>query len=168
MISLSRTRRHRLTAIALTLLTAGVATLPLKVRGEAGSMVPARTRITAHVGSDVSNAVMPRRDPFAGGAPLVRRPLAASVPPLVAPIAGRAPAEPPSPPSMPAAPRVTAIVTGERSYALVEDAGRTRVVTAGDRLSGQRIAWIAIDGVHLAGGATLSVAPGAALPTGVR
>ena len=57
--------------------------------------------------------------------------------------------------------RVTAVVTGAHPFALVEDAGTTRLVTVGDRIAGELIAAIDGRGVRLANGRLLAVAPAA-------
>jgi hypothetical protein len=55
--------------------------------------------------------------------------------------------------------RVTAVVTGAHPFALVDEAGTTRLVTVGDRLAGEAIAAITAGGVRLAHGSVLPVAP---------
>ena len=59
----------------------------------------------------------------------------------------------------PAPPRVTAVVTGRRSYAMLNDAGTTEIRGVGDRLEGVPITAIDINGITLAGGRRLIVAP---------
>ena len=61
-----------------------------------------------------------------------------------------------------AAPRiaatVTAVITGPQPFALVDEAGTTRMLTIGDRIDGQPIVAIDANGVRLSGGTTLAVA----------
>ena len=152
MFALSRGKRGRLAVAALVFIAAGVETMPLRVRSESGSAAAVARNPVARAPATAFVAVMPRRDPFAGGALSVARPVAVSAAPLGAMLAaGPVPVIPPAPPLIVPA-RVTAIVTGARSFALVEDAGSTRVVTAGESLSGERIVAIRTDGVHLANG----------------
>ncbi len=58
-----------------------------------------------------------------------------------------------------AAPVVEAIVTGTHPAALVADGGGTRVVMPGAALAGSRVVLIDADGVHLAGGSLIPLAP---------
>ncbi len=111
--------------------------------------------------------VVPRRDPFAGGPPAAA---GGQAPPTVAHVA-----LPPIPPALRALPpnagageafpfgspeRVTAIVTGGRPFALIDDGSTTRLVGSGDLVDGERVVAIDVRGVHLDGGTTLSVANG--------
>lgn len=57
--------------------------------------------------------------------------------------------------------RVTAVVTGAHPYALVDDAGTTRIVTVGDNIASDAITAITAGGVRLANGRMLTVAPAA-------
>lgn len=56
--------------------------------------------------------------------------------------------------------RVTAVVTGAHPFALVDEGGTTRLVTVGDRVTGDVVAAINGDGVRLAHGAVLAVERG--------
>jgi len=143
--------------------------MPLKARSESGSAAAVERNTVARPPASAFVAVMPRRDPFAGGAVSIARPVTATSPPLVSMLGEPPPlaALPPAPPSI-VPTRVTAVVAGARSFALVEDAGSTRVVTVGESLSGERIVAIGIDGVHLTNGVTLAVTPTTARSTGVR
>jgi hypothetical protein len=55
--------------------------------------------------------------------------------------------------------RVTAVATGAHPFALVDEAGTTRLVTVGDRLASDTVAAITAGGVRLARGKLLTVAP---------
>ncbi len=57
--------------------------------------------------------------------------------------------------AQPLSARVTALVTGAHPYALLDDAGTTRLVTLGDRIGDTTIAAISGFGVRLADGRTL-------------
>jgi hypothetical protein len=110
----------------------------------------------------------PRRDPFEGDAagvgpgPNATPPALPAPPPLPVPL-GSAPL------GAPGAERVAAIATGARPYALVASGDRTRVVTIGDRVDGASITAIAIDGVRLSDGRTLTIAAAdAVLPAPAR
>lgn len=96
-------------------------------------------------------------------------PLFSAIPPTLRPLPpndGVASAPPPfgRPPSaLPAlvatTARVTAVVTGAHPFALVDEAGTTRLVTVGDRIAAETIVAITADGIRLARGAVLAVAP---------
>jgi hypothetical protein len=116
--------------------------------------------------------VEPRRDPFAGEPRAGKTAATVSAFPSVAPalpsLTGISAAIQPLPPNAGAAgaglpfgpqPRVTAVVTGRHPFALVDEAGTTRVVTVGDRIDGDTIAGIDAVGVRLERGAMLPVAP---------
>jgi hypothetical protein len=62
--------------------------------------------------------------------------------------------------------RVTAVVTGAHPYALVDDAGTTRIVTVGDHIASDAIAAITAGGVRLANGRMLTVAPASPMSPG--
>ena len=124
--------------------------------------------------------IVPRRDPFAGGAPAERpatAPVASgtlgAVPPIPAALSVLPPNAGASGNALPfaSAARVTAIVTGPHPFALVDEGGTTRVVGPGERIGAETIAAIGADGVRLANGTTLRVAPAGATagrPSGVR
>lgn len=169
MFALGPSSRRIVTAAALFALVGAVATMPLEVRSAAGEVVAAAPRVLPRPAPTAFVAVAPRRDPFVGGTAAAPRSAAAAGPAVAAKL-------PPMPvlPALPvvpaiiAAPRVTAIVTGARPSALVEEGGLARVVAVGDVLSGDRIVAIDTDGVHLARGTMLTVAPTAASHAGVR
>lgn len=71
---------------------------------------------------------------------------------------GREPATAPSQP--PLATTVIAVVTGTPPYALIEEAGTTRLVTHGDRIADETVSTISVAGVRLASGRVLPVAAG--------
>jgi hypothetical protein len=66
--------------------------------------------------------------------------------------------------AQPLSARVTALVTGAHPYALLDDAGTTRLVTLGDRVGGTTIAAISASGVRLANGRTLPLVTDPAPP----
>jgi hypothetical protein len=164
-------------------------TTPIVARGAAGSHPMNTPVVRALPAPSIAGVVLPRRDPFTGdpsravaATPLASVPNAAStsvaspampvfsaIPPALRPLPpndGVASAAPPfgRPPSaLPAliatTARVTAVVTGARPFALVDEAGTTRLVTVGDRIAGETIAAITADGIRLARGAVLAVAP---------
>jgi hypothetical protein len=53
---------------------------------------------------------------------------------------------------------VTAIVTGRHPYALIDDAGTTRLVTLGDRIGDDIVAAITASEIRLASGRTMPLA----------
>lgn len=116
-------------------------------------------------------AVLPRRDPFAGGRlPARVNHAAAPAPPALPPIPaipGVIGALPPNLPHPANGVRVTAIVTGAHASAIVQDGDTARIVREGDLLHGTPITTIDSAGVHVAGGGTLliaaSPAPGGSL-----
>lgn len=177
MFALGPVSRRTLATAALLSLIAAVETTPLEVRSEGGEIVFPAPRVSPRPASTAFLAVVPRRDPFAGTPVSPRFASGTSSSPRSAPFGlggavslSAIPALPriPVAPPILTAPRVTAIVTGARPFALVEDGGLIRILTVGDRLWADRIVAIDIDGVHLAHGTTLPVAPTTAPPTGIR
>jgi hypothetical protein len=165
--SISRTI---LAASAFGAFAGAFAGVPLGARGAAGvapsSPLPLAVRPPAPLA-----VVLPRRDPFAGAEPLAR----ASAPALPAGPGAAVPipaALVPLPPNAGAGTspfplagegiRVRAVITGATPFALVEDAGATRLVTLGDGVAGDTIAAITADGVRLTHGTTIGVAHAAA------
>jgi hypothetical protein len=127
-----------------------------------------------------TSALVPRRDPFAEppdatpGAPaapdataalrvppvLGVLPPNAGAPPLPFPLPVRpAPPAPFRPPAPAARALVAAVASGPRPVALVVEAGATRLVGIGDRVGASTIAAIAPDGLRLADGTLLRIAP---------
>lgn len=190
MFALDAASRAALAAIAFAAFGAAFVTTPIVARGDAGVItVPTPTVIALPTSTAVAD-VVPRRDPFAGG----DKPAARSN----APPPQMRTALPPSPtlPQIPAALRalppnagagdtafpfatgartgavVTAVITGPHPFALVDEAGATRVLTIGDRIDGDLIVAIGADGVRLSGGTMLAVAraseTGSPLPSPAR
>jgi hypothetical protein len=140
---------------------------PLVARSAAD--LPAHSPLPATPSPAVSSRVpiVPRRDPFAGDVPATS-PLAS--PPSAALALPAIPATlRPLPPNAGAPPlpfeivvqqtRVTAVVTGTHPFALVDEAGSTRIVTLRDRLAGETIVAITSRGVQLERGRLLAVDP---------
>ena len=164
--ALGNVPRGLLAASAFAAFASAFAGVPLGAQGAARSD-PATPAPTAMQRSAPLAIVLPRRDPFAGGgapepattltpapAPAAAVPLPAALGPLP-PNAGAG--------AMPfpfggETAHVRAVITGARPFALVEDAGTTRLVTVGDAVAGDTIAAITADGVRLAHGGTIAVA----------
>ena len=176
MRSLGPCSRALLAAVAFAAFAGSFVTTPIVAHGAAAPPTSSTPGVRPLPALSAVAAVLPRRDPFAGDAPVVASSAAAhaagipSLPALPALPAALRPLPPnagagngPSPFAAPlvAAPaaRVTAVVTGAHPFALVEDAGSTRLVTVGDRISGDTIAAITADGIRLARGTVLAVAP---------
>jgi hypothetical protein len=115
--------------------------------------------------------ISPRRDPFAGGFPVVS-PLGArksnetgapaasipSIPPILAPLPPNAGASM-SPPGTTSTERVSAIVTGAHPFALLEEGPTAHLLSIGDDHDGRRISAIDQNGVHLDDGTLLKLSP---------
>jgi hypothetical protein len=112
-------------------------------------------------GSAIPFSVFPGRAVAGVSVPAVLGPLPpnAGAPRAASPFGAPPPFGAPSPFAAPPV-RVTAVVTGAHPFALVDEPGTTRLVTVGDRVAGQTIAAITADGIRLANGAVLTVAPG--------
>ncbi len=182
MFVLDAASRTLLATAAFAAFAAAFVSTALVARSEAGvlagpapSVVPLPVR-TAFVD------VVPRRDPFTGGdvaarpgtAPAQTTALTATLPSLP-----QIPAMPQIPAALRALPPnagagnevfpfaaaaridavVTAVITGPHPFALVDEAGTTRVLTIGDRIDGDAIVAIAVDGVRLSHGTRLAVVP---------
>jgi hypothetical protein len=163
--------RALLAASAFGAFACAFAGVPLGARGAAG-IEPAPPSLPPARGPAPLPAVLPHRDPFAGGEPPGRAAgtLAATPVPAV-PIPAALAALPPNagagvaPFPLAAEIHVRAVVTGPRPFALVEDAGTTRLVTVGDAVASDTIAAITAEGVRLARGRIITVArPAPALP----
>lgn len=188
MLRLGRRSRGALAAAGLSAFALAYATTPLLAGGDRAPLAaepPPVPAATPAPGPAV--AVSPRRDPFAGmpEAPASLAPNAA--PPTVAiptlPPLPRLPSWSPTPGTIAAIPgiarllppnagaalgalprdgvRVTALITGTRPSAIVEDQSGTRVVTLGDVLGGDRISAIDAAGIHVARGTIYPIAPAA-------
>jgi hypothetical protein len=175
MFALDTASRALLAAAAFVAFGAAFVTTPIVARGEAGAVADAVPAAASLAPRTVFVDVIPRRDPFAGGDVTART----GIPGLQAHVSG--PAMPPLP-QIPAALRalppnagagdgtfpfasttrtaatVTAVITGPHPFALVDEAGTTRMLTIGDRIGGEPIAAIDANGVRLSGGTTLAVA----------
>ena len=191
MRSLGRSSRAVLATLAFAAFAGAFVTTPIVARGAADLAMTTSALVTPVPIASAVAVVLPRRDPFTGGAPRAgttsttaafasrsaSAPVSASpataspaipfppIPPLAAipatlgvlpPNAGaaRAPL-----PFAPQAARVAAVVTGAHPFALVDEAGTTRVVTVGDRVAGDTVAAITAGGVRLEHGGTLAAAP---------
>ena len=174
MLALDTASRALLAATAFAAFGAAFVTTPIVARGEAGTAAePARAFASLAPRAAFAD-VVPRRDPFAGG----DTPARASVSPPQARIAVAAiPPLPQIPAALRALPpnagagdgtfafaagtridaAVTAVITGPHPFALVDEAGTTRVLTVGDRIGGDAIVAIGADGVRLSGGTVLAI-----------
>lgn len=189
MFALHAASRTLLAAGAFAAFGAAFVTSPIVARGAAGAVTDATPRAAPRSVSTASADVVPRRDPFSGGdAPQTH---AAGMPPQAAVAMPPLPPLPHAPAALRAlpanagadgapfpfatspqhgAPVVTAVITGRHPYALVDEAGTTRVLTIGDAVDGDAITAIGVDGVRLSRGTLLAVArptetaPSPALP----
>lgn len=184
MFGLARSSRALLAGGAFTAFAAAFVTTPLLARG-AAELAPARPPLAEPIPSPTAFAlVLPQRDPFARGPGSARssaasasspgaamrpnppadtaRPPTFGVPAALWPLPANAGAPPVPFPLTAQSARVKAVITGPRPFALVEEAGTTRLVTLGDRIAGDTVAAITAEGVHLAHGGVLVVAPAAA------
>ena len=168
MLALGPRSRAALGEHALTAFDGAFVATPLAARSSAIEHPAAASAAAPLPDPAAVSVVVPRRDPFAGG---VAEPRAAATPQVSAVLA----AVPPIPATLGVLPpnagaggtmlppasaaRVTAIVTGPHPFALVDEGGATRVVGTGERIAGETIAAIGLDGVRLANGTMLHVAP---------
>ena len=174
MPALGPVSRACLTASAFAAFACAFAGAPLTASSRAEPAVPGAPPAadTTH-GADA--IVLPRRDPFAGGAHLARTAMSPPPPASALPVPAVYPAIPaalgPLPPNAGAGDpfpfaadrvRLQALVTGPQPFALVDDAGTVRIVTPGDELAGDTIAAITAAGIRLAHGRTIAIAPAAA------
>ncbi len=158
-------------------------TAPFAARGASGFDGSALPRAAVTASAAPFAVVLPRRDPFAGessAAPsqatgnadtgTARTPVSTPAVPPFPQIPAAIQALPPNAgasgtvPPFPAAARVTAVITGAHPFALVDEAGTTRLVTLGDRVGGNAVTAIGSGGVRLADGSTLPLAPQAPSP----
>jgi hypothetical protein len=158
--------RVLLAASAFGAFACAFAGVPLGARGAAG-MEPASPPLPPAHQSAPPSIALPHRDPFAGGEPAVppREPTlsatpvpAIAIPATLGPLPPNAGAGGVPFPFGAETVRVRAVITGPRPFALVEDAGTTRLVTLGDVVSGDAIAAITAGGVRLTHGRTIAVA----------
>jgi hypothetical protein len=183
MFALDRTSRALLAGAAFAAFAGAFVTAPFVADGAAGIDALHPARPAPLVTAIPFAIVLPRRDPFAGEPPAAQRSIGEGTPSGLA--APRIPVVPeipaairPLPPNAGAAgfalpftagTRVTAVVTGSRPFALVDEGGTSRVVTIGDHVDGNAIAAITPDGVRLSTGATIPIAaPSSAPPTPTR
>lgn len=183
MLRLGRRSRGALAAAGLSALALAYATTPLLAGDDAAPLAADPPPVRAVTPAPVpAVALAPRRDPFAGipeapGSPapnaapaiptlppLARSPSWSSIPGAIAPIPGIGGLLPPNArPALGAPPRdgvrITALITGARASAIVEERNGTRVVTLGDVLGGDRITAIDAAGIHVARGTTYPIAP---------
>lgn len=178
MFALDRSSRALLAALAFGAFGAAFVTTPIVARGAAGPIAGAALTVTPLPSRTAVAVVLPHRDPFADGdAPAVRSSASPAhapnafpaipsfaVPPIPAalralpPNAGAAASESPFANTA----RVTAVVTGPHPFALVDDAGTTRVLTVGERIGAAAIVAIDAAGVRLTDGTKLPVAAASA------
>jgi hypothetical protein len=184
MFALHAGSRALLAAAAFAAFGAAFVTTPIVARGEPGTVAEPQAPFASPVVRTALADVPPRRDPFAGGDTLAPR---SNMPEAHVPIAMPAiPAFPQIPAALRALPPnagagdgafpfasgprtaaiVTAVITGPHPFALVDEGGTTRVLTVGDRISGDAIAAIGAAGVRLSDGTTLAIAPTHPAPGG--
>lgn len=179
MLALGPRSRAALSAVAFAACAGAFAATPPAARSSSETPPAAGPQPSRRPDPPVV-AIAPRRDPFAADASVARADLAPSTPAaLVAlpPIPATLNVLPPNAGAsgnvapFAAAATVTAIVTGPHPFALVDEGGSTRVVGTGEQIGAETVAAIGIDGVRLANGTTLRVAPAGsppARPSGVR
>ncbi len=176
MFALDAASRAALAAFAFAAFGAAFVTTPIVARSDGGVIAVPTPSVVALPASAATADVVPRRDPFAGGdGPPVRTDAAApqgpsAVPPVPAmpqipaalralpPNAGAADTAFPFATGARSGVTVTAVITGPRPFALVDESGTTHVLTVGDRIDGDLIVAIGADGVRLSGGTMLAVA----------
>lgn len=175
MFALDAASRALLAAAAFAMFGAAFVTTPLVARGEAGAVADPAPAVATLAPRTTFADVVPRRDPFAGGdapartsGPIAQPRAAVPAAPLLPQIPAALRALPPNAgagggtfpfaSAVRIAATVTAVVTGPHPFALVDEAGTTRMLTVGDRIDGEPIAAIDANGVRLAGGTMLAVA----------
>jgi hypothetical protein len=182
MFALDTTSRTLLATAAFASFGAAFVTTPLVAPSEAGMLVGAAPSVVTLPRPTPFADVIPRRNPFAGDDAPARPNTAVAQTQAVQTATSSLP-QIPAMPQIPAALRVlppnagagadlfplpagartdavvTAVITGPHPFALVDEAGTTRVLTIGDRIGGNAIAAIAVDGVRLSNGTRLPVAP---------
>lgn len=184
MFALGPASRAAFAGAALAAYAAAFAAAPIVARGSAAADALTAPPSPSPAPSPFA-VVLPRRDPFAGGVPPLRRaavgppdPSAAAtrsayagpaglLVPFIAP--GSPGMVPPSTVTLPsgvAGARVTAVATGTHASALVEENGATRMVRVGDALAGDRVGAIGTDGVRLERGTLLPLPRFTSTPPG--
>jgi hypothetical protein len=157
MISITDGERRVLAWAGAVTGCAALALAPLCARSAFAPMTPAAFPKPASLRAavDAAATLPPVADPFARALP--ERSLAPRLPvalPVLPPNRGAGGTLFGLPPSLP---RVTAIVSGARSFALLDEGGSARIVTQGDLVAGTRVSAIDADGVRLGDGALLRV-----------
>ena len=163
MFALDTVSRAVLAATAFAAFAAAFVTTPMTARGDAGAFTGAMASVTSLPRRTALDDVVPRRDPFTGGDAPAPRSSAVPPPPQIPaalrplpPNAGASDAGIPFALASRATAAVSAVITGTHPFALIDDAGTTRMVTVGDRVAGEAIVAIDADGVRLSGGTTLA------------
>jgi hypothetical protein len=159
--------RAILAASAFSAFACAFAGVPLGARGAAG-LDPAPLPPSPKRRPAPPAIVLPHRDPFVGAEPPAPSASATALPAAPAPAAPIPASIGPLPPNAGAGIlpfpftaetiHVRAVITGTPPFALVEDAGTTRLVTVGDGVAGDTIAAITEGGVRLAHGRIIAVA----------
>jgi hypothetical protein len=167
MFALDRSSRLALSAAAFAAFSAAYVTLPLAARSESRALTPA-IAAPPRPHERTTLVVVPRRDPFDDPPSSQRDETGMTRPhgdvrnvPAIPPILGPLPANAGAAAGGFVAPqqlRVAAVVTGDHPYALVDEAGTTRIVSTGDRIAGATIVDIRSDGVHLVTGEIVPIA----------
>ena len=173
MFALDAASRTVLAAAAFAAFGAAFVTTPMTARGDAGLVAGPMPSVTALPRRTEIIDVSPRRDPFAGGDAPASRPSAG--PPLpqipaalrpLPPNAGASDAGFPFATDTRPTATVTAVITGPHPFALIDDAGATRMLTVGDRIAGELIVAIGAEGVRLTGGTMIAAPHGRPTPGG--
>ncbi|HEY0381349.1 MAG TPA: hypothetical protein VGC72_04055 [Candidatus Elarobacter sp.] len=177
MFALDAVSRSLFACAAFVAFGAAFVTTPIVARGEPGTIAQSSQPLASAPGPTALADVIPRRDPFAAGDTPVARanatpaqtsitsPTIATLPEVPAalralpPNAGAGAEAFPFASGARTAATVTAVVTGPHPFALVDEAGATRVLTVGDRIDGEAIAAIGTGGVRLSNGTMLPVEP---------
>jgi hypothetical protein len=175
MFALDAASRTALAAAAFAAFGAAFVTTPIVARGAAEAVPAAAPSVVPLPARTALADIQPRRDPFAGGDVPAARPIAAphvqtampATPPLLPipaalrplpPNAGAGDAAFPFADGTHTGAVVTAIITGPHPFAIVDEAGTTRILTVGDHVDGDSIVAIDGGGVRLSGGTLLAVA----------
>ena len=173
MFALDAASRAALAAAAFAAFGAAFVTTPMTARGDSGAIADRMPSVTSLPQRTALHNVLPRRDPFAGGdAPPARSSVVPPLPQIPAalrplpPNAGASDAGFPFALAPHSSAAVTALITGPQPFALIDDAGTTRMLTIGDRFAGETIVAIDADGVRLSGGLTLTAPHARPIPGG--
>lgn len=174
MISLDRNQRSALVVAAVLCFIGAFAGTPLHARGALSDGAPIRT-----AGESASSPFIPlvviavQRDPFSGNDETETR-AERLIPPLPVGVlpqlpnnltGGSIPGIPiPGQESISNGVRVEAVMIGPHPFAMISQGSSNQIVSIGERVSGQRIRTITIDGVHFFNGRFMPVAAAKDIP----